>query len=127
MKNTKKILAFLLSIIMLFSFVGCDIDTSGYNGNSSIESSNTIDVFDDESSAVDSNAESSSTDSTNSSLAQESNVSSVGTGTASSVDPSILPAYSGTAYVVINNNQPKMVNLGNNCCIYYIILCINRV
>lgn len=108
MKNTKRLFAFLLSIIMLFSFVGCDIDTSDYNGNSSIESSsNTTDVFDDESSVVDSNAKSSSTDSTNSSSAQESNVSSVGIGTASSVDPSTLPAYSGTAYVVINNNQPN--------------------
>ena len=45
MKNAKRLLALLLSIVMLLSFVGCDIDSSGYGEGSTIESSSSITVI----------------------------------------------------------------------------------
>lgn len=117
MKNTNRILALLLSIVMLLSFVGCDIDSSDYGESSTIESSSSIidDTSDDSSQITDSEDESSSTPSKDTpststqtpSTTQKPNNSSVGTGTAKAVDPSTLPAYSGTAYTIVNNNQPN--------------------
>lgn len=117
MKNTKRLLAILLSIVMLLSFVGCDIESSDYGQSSTIESSSSIidDTSDDSSQITDSEDESSSTTSQDTpststqtpSTTQNPNSSSVGTGTANAVDPSTLPAYSGTAWTVVNNNQPN--------------------
>ena len=63
MKNTKRLLALLLSIVMLLSFVGCDIDSSDYGESSTIESSSSIidDTSDDSSRITDSKDESIST------------------------------------------------------------------
>ena len=117
MKNTKRLLALLLSIVMLLSFVGCDIDSSDYGQSSTIESSSSIidDTSDNLSQITDSKDESSSTPSKDTSstsaqtpsTTQKPNNSIVGTGTAKAVDPSTLPAYSGTAYTIVNNNQPN--------------------
>ncbi|MBQ8731508.1 MAG: DNA/RNA non-specific endonuclease [Oscillospiraceae bacterium] len=117
MKNTKRLLALLLSIVMLLSFVGCDIDSSDYGQSSTIESSSSIidDTSDNLSQITDSKDESSSTPSKDTSstsaqtpsTTQKPNNSTVGTGTAKAVDPSTLPAYSGTAYTIVNNNQPN--------------------
>ena len=117
MKNTKRLLALLLSVVMLLSFVGCDIDSSDYGEGSSIESSSSItdNTTDNSSDITDSSEGTSSTPSTESSASQtqtpsttqKPNNSTVGTGSATAVDPSTLPAYSGTAYTIVNNNQPN--------------------
>lgn len=117
MKKTKRLLALLLSIVMLLSFVGCDIDSSNYGENSNIESSSSvtdgtsdssrhiIDSEDESSSAP--TKDNSSTSTQIPSTTQKPDNLSVGTGTANAVDPSTLPAYSGTAWTVVNDNQPN--------------------
>ena len=117
MKNTKRLLALLLSVVMLLSFVGCDIDSSDYGESSYIESSSSItdNTTDNSSDITDSSNGTSSTPSTESSTTQTPTPSTtqkpdnsvVGTGTAKAVDPSTLPAYSGTAWTVVNDNQPN--------------------
>ena len=117
MKQTKRILALLLSVVMLLSFVGCDIDSSDYGEGSTTVSSSSITDSTSEGSGenTDSKEESSSVPSKENSTittqtpstTQKPNSSSVGTGTAKTVDPSTLPAYSGTAYTIVNNNQPN--------------------
>ena len=39
MKGSKRFLALLLSVIMIFSFVGCDVEKNDYDNSSSIVSS----------------------------------------------------------------------------------------
>ena len=117
MKNTKKLLALLLSIVMLLSFVGCDIDSFDYGESSNIESSSSItdNTTDNSSDITDSSNGTSSSPSTESpttqtptpSTTQKPDNSVVGTGTAKAVDPSTLPAFSGTAWTVVNDNQPN--------------------
>jgi len=115
MKNTKRLLALLLSIVMLLSFVGCDIDSSDYGESSNIESSSVTDTTDKSSDITDSSNGTSSTPSTESSSTQPPTPSTtqkpdnsvVGTGTAKAVDPSTLPAFSGTAWTVVNDNKPN--------------------
>ena len=117
MKNTKKLLALLLSIVMLLSFVGCDIDSSDYGESSNIESSSSItdNTTDNSSDITDSSNGTSSSPSTESPTTQTPTPSStqkpdnsvVGTGTAKAVDPSTLPAFSGTAWTVVNDNKPN--------------------
>ena len=104
MKNTNKLLALLLSIVMLVSVVGCDINSSNYKDGSNTGTSSSItDINDHSSSIIDSNDETSSTSSTT----QKPNNSTVGIGNASAVDPSTLPTFSGTAWTSVNNNQPN--------------------
>ena len=117
MKNTKKLLALLLSIVMLLSFVGCDIDSSDYGESSNIESSSSItdNTTDNSNDITDSSNGTSSSPSTESpttqtptpSTTQKPDNSVVGTGTAKAVDPSTLPAFSGTAWTIVNDNQPN--------------------
>lgn len=107
MKNTRKLLALLLTLVMLFSFVGCDLESYEYDDSSSTISS----AIEDETSSTVSDEENSkleeSSQSTDSSTPQPQKPSSVGSGTATAVNPSSLPKYSGEAYVVVNNNQPN--------------------
>ena len=102
---------------MLLSFVGCDIDSSDYGESSNIESSSSItdNTTDNSSDITDSSNGTSSSPSTESPTTQTPTPSStqkpdnsvVGTGTAKAVDPSTLPAFSGTAWTVVNDNQPN--------------------
>lgn len=95
----KKIIALLLMLVMIFSFTGCEMDTydtSSQNNSSDIS----IDVDSDISSDVSSDV------SSNVSSKLESISQSVG-GTPTPVKPSNIPAYSGKAYIVINNNVPS--------------------
>ena len=108
MKNAKKLLALLLSVVMLLSFVGCDLDTTEYDGASSIESSSTVSGTNDSSLSDDKLDESTTSSTTEQSKPTEKpNNNIVGTGTATAVNPSTLPAFSGTAYTTVNNNQPN--------------------
>ena len=91
----KKIIALLLTLVMVFSFTGCEIDaydTSSLSNSSEIS----IDVESNISSVVSSHVSSKT----------ESISQSVG-GTPAPVKPSNIPAYSGKAYTIINNNIPS--------------------
>ena len=105
MKYTRKFLAILLTLVMLFSFAGCDLESYEYDSNSSTISS-TSETSNPSSTGEDSKSEESSQPSDTSST-QTQKPSSVGSGTATAVKPSSLPKYSGEAYVVVNNNQPN--------------------
>ena len=107
MKNGKKLLALLLSVVMLLSFVGCDLDSTEYGGTSSVESSSTISSTSDSSQTNNESDKQTSSFADSQSQQTEKPNNSVGTGTATAVDPSTLPAYSGTAYTTVNNNQPN--------------------
>ena len=105
MKSTRKLLAIILTLVMLFSFSGCDLESYEYDSNSSTISS-TSETSNPSSTGEDSKSEESSQPSDTSST-QTQKPSSVGSGTATAVKPSSLPKYSGEAYVVVNNNQPN--------------------
>ena len=115
MKMTKKILALLLSLAMLLSFAGCTIDDYDYlDGSTSTPSTTISDTKDDTSDTTDNTSQGEESKPTTDSSTQTpttsekpNNTQSVGTGTAKAVDPSTLPAYSGTAYTIVNNNQPN--------------------
>lgn len=116
MKRTNRVLALLLSIVMLLSFAGCDLDTYDYT-DSSTGQSTTISTDEDSTVTSGSDTQTQTEESTTagsiveteSSTATEkpSETTSVGSGIAKAVDPSTLPAYSGTAYTVVNGNQPN--------------------
>ena len=105
MKYTRKFLAILLTLVMLFSFAGCDLESYEYDSNSSTISS-TSETSNPSNTSEDSKSEESSQPSDTSST-QTQKPSSVGSGTATAVKPSSLPKYSGEAFVVVNNNQPN--------------------
>ena len=111
----KKILALILSLALLLSFAGCDLDTYDYSDGSSSTPSTTIsDTKDDTSNTTDTPSQgqelkpitdsSTQTPTTNE---KPNNAQGVGSGTRKAVDPSKLPAYSGTAYTIVNDNQPN--------------------
>jgi len=108
----KKFIALLLAVTMLFSLSACTLEDTGGSSDSPTysESTSTTDNSSDTPSATD-QTDSSSTQSQNpqssSTTQTTTGVDSVGTGTATKVDPSKLPVFSGTAYTVINNNQPN--------------------
>lgn len=105
MKYTRKLLSILLTLVMLFSFAGCDLESYEYDSNSSTISS-TNETSNPSSTGEDINSEEYSQPSDTSST-QTQKPSSVGSGTATAVKPSSLPKYSGEAYIVVNNNQPN--------------------
>lgn len=116
MKRTNRILALLLSIVMLLSFAGCDLDTYDYTDSSTVLSTtistdedSTATSGSDSQTQTEESATTGSADEKESSSATEkpSGATSVGSGTAKAVDPNTLPAYSGTAYTVVNGNLPN--------------------
>lgn len=123
MKKLNKVLAILLSVVMIVSLVGCSLDDSGYTGNSSGYQSDTIstdlgsDNTTEQSQTEQSELTNATSGTTNNSTETPSTTerptetpnkdTGVGSGTASAVNPSSLPAFSGTAYTVVNGNQPN--------------------
>ena len=115
MKMTKKILALLLSLAMLLSFAGCDLDTYDCSDGSSSTPSTTIsDTKDDTSNTTETTSQEQESKPTTDSSTQTpttnekpNSTQGVGSGTGKAVDPSKLPAYSGTAYTIVNDNQPN--------------------
>lgn len=114
MKHTNRFLALFLSLIMLLSFAGCNSDTYDYTDSStgqptisaeedSTKSDTDSQIQSEQSSTVESMDKKDSSSVTE----KPSGTISVGTGTAKAVEPSTLPAYSGSAYTVVNGNQPN--------------------
>ena len=105
---TKKILALLLSLAMLLSFAGCDLDNYDYSdGGASTPSSTISDTTDTTSQGEKSKPTTNSSTQTPTTNEKPNNAQGVGSGTGKAVDPSKLPAYSGTAYTIVNDNQPN--------------------
>lgn len=101
MKISKRLLALLFSIAMIFSFAGCS-GSSNTNENESYSTAGTI-----ADSNINSNSSPSDSSSTDAASAQQTDPGTQSeTDGAVPVDLSSIPAFSGDAYVVINNNQP---------------------
>lgn len=99
----KKIVALLLTLLMVVSFAACDLDTHNtYSWNDSSEtiSSASSEISSETSSKVSSEAPETSNQSSNQGVG----------GTAALVNPSTIPAYSGKAYVAVNNNVPSFTS-----------------
>lgn len=102
---------------MILSFAGCNLDTYDYTdsstGQSTISTDKDLTTNPDSDSQIQFKQSSAveSTDKKDSSSVTEkpSGTTSVGTGTAKAVEPSTLPAYSGSAYTVVNGNQPNFI------------------
>ena len=120
MKRTTQFIALFLSVVMLFSLAGCGLDDYNYTDDplsqSTTLSSNIGTNDSTEGTNNDTQGENSSTGTATDSSQNTKNpntsenpndTESVGTGIASAVDPSLLPAYSGSAYTVVNGNQPN--------------------
>lgn len=114
MRLTKRLLTIILAILMLTSVVGCDISLPEDDSSSKIDSSLTVIDTTSESDGVSSEPTESTSADVSSSNAGSSTTSkttesksNVGTGVATAVNPTAIPAFSGTAYTVINNNQPN--------------------
>lgn len=113
MKVSQKILALLLSLAMLFSLAGCGLGSIVSDSPTSISDTSA----DSESQITDGNSETdnqtkiddkgSESNNQEKTTSPSSKPSGVGLGTATPVKPASVGAYAGTAYVVINNNQPN--------------------
>lgn len=99
MKNSNKLLALLLSLLMVVSLAGCNLDTTGSLSDSSTSITETSDS--------DYNLSASDIIQPEASESKETESSGVGSGVATPVNPTSVAAYSGTAYTVINDNQPN--------------------
>ena len=99
MKNSNKLLALFLSLLMVVSLAGCNLDTTGSLSDSSTSITETSDS--------DYNLSASDITQPEASESKETELSGVGSGVATPVNPTSVAAYSGTAYTVINNNQPN--------------------
>ena len=101
MSFSKRIIALLLSTVMLFSLAGCNINATPSLEN---DSSLTNWLFDDNTSQlVSSNDENSKSDN----IAVTENKKPVGTGIATKINLSSIPSYSGVAFIEINNGTPN--------------------
>lgn len=109
----KKLLSLFLALVMVLSFAGCDLDINDGTEGSSASISGILDETESSSTSAtvtESTAtpsESTSNETEPPETTQPTQPSIVGTGIATPVNPADLPAYSGNAYVVINNNQPN--------------------
>lgn len=101
MKGSKRFLALLLSVIMIFSFVGCDVEKNDYDNSSAVVSST------NSSESLNESSDNETSQKPESSSSQNNKPTEVGTESAKPIDPKSLPAYSGTAYTVVNNNLPN--------------------
>ena len=102
MKNSNKLLALFLSLLMVVSLAGCNLDSTGISDNSQASVPDTV----SDSQAVTDRASSDNPTETTEPTT-ESKPSGVGNITATPVEPSGIAAYSGKAYAVINDNQPN--------------------
>lgn len=105
MKQPNKVLAIILSLLMVASLVGCNLENYDYIDNSSGYQGEFSNTDSNSSGETTFHAETPSTTAKSTEKPNEST--GVGTGTAVVVSPSSLPAFSGAAYTVVNENQPN--------------------
>ena len=106
----KKIVSILLTFAMLLSFSGCVDFDDIYSSSNDNAYSSIVDSASDNTDSSSSEATSSETEKPSSSTITTENkkpTNSIGSGTASSVNLANIPAYSGKAYVAVNNNVPN--------------------
>lgn len=92
MKRSNKILSLLLSFVLILSFAGCSLDEYTESLSQISSSSTEGNAYSEE------NLQQTPSDETNKASDTE---------TVTTVDPSALPAYSGSAYIVVDENQPN--------------------
>lgn len=109
MKLSRRLIALLLSVVMILSLAGCNLDAGIANNGSSNQtvSSQIQNSGASLGSTDDASSSSRSTDDLPSSETDRPSKANVGNGTATAIDPSQLPAYSGSPYTVVNGNQPN--------------------
>lgn len=121
--SKKKRIALYVSIAVLLCFMGsCSVGLSSdetdpavveteattvASEETTIENTTAIETTTVEETTVAQNSQNTTSADSNNSDANKSNSSGVGTGKAEKANPSSIPAYSGSAYTVINNNQPN--------------------
>ena len=98
------IIGIIVAFVVIFGLIGSCGDNETDNGSSS---EGTSSIISSETASSDESEESSSESSSSSEDSSKKTVSSVGTGKANPVALSNVPAYSGAAYVAINNNIPS--------------------
>lgn len=104
----KKIVSILLTLALLLSFVGCVDLEDNYSSSTGGSFSSTIDDVSDETDNSSTEDSSSETQKPSSSTSENKKpTTSVGSGTATAVNLANIPAYSGRAYVAVNNNVPN--------------------
>ena len=102
MKNSNKLLALFLALLMVFSLAGCNLDSTGIFDDSQ---ASVFDTVSDSQAVSDATPPNNPTETTEPTT--EAKPSGVGSGAATPVEPSVIAAYSGKAYAVINDNQPN--------------------
>jgi DNA-entry nuclease len=121
--SKKKRIALYVSIAVLLCFMGsCSVGLSSdetdpavaeteattvASEETTIENTTAIETTTVEETTSAQSSQSTTIEDSNNSDANKSNSSGVGTGKAEKANPSSIPAYSGSAYIVINNNQPN--------------------
>ena len=103
----KKIVSILLTLALLFSFAGCVDLEDTYSSSTDSTYSSQVDIVDDETESSSEETTSSKPQSSTTSTEDKKPTNSVGSGTATAVNLANIPAYSGKAYVVINDNIPN--------------------
>ena len=104
----KRIISLILVISLIFSFAGCvDLEDTYSSSIDSTYSSQVDSVDDKTESSSDNETVSSEFQSSTTDTANKKPSNSVGSGVATAVNLANIPAYSGKAYVVINNNTPN--------------------
>ena len=102
MRNSNKLLALFLALLMLVSFAGCNLDSTGISDDSLASISDTA----GDSQVVTDDALSENQIETTEPT-KENKPSGVGSGVATPVKSTSIAAYSGKAYAIINDNQPN--------------------
>lgn len=106
----KKIISLLLTFALLLSFSGCVDFEDTYSSSNDSAYSSIVDSATDNTDSSTSEATSSETEKPSSSTTSSENkkpTNSVGSGSATAVNLANIPAYSGKAYVAVNNNVPN--------------------
>lgn len=103
----KRIVSLILVLSLIFSFAGCVDLEDTYSSSINSTYSSQIDSVDDKTESSSEETTSSKPQSSTTSTEDKKPTNSVGSGTATAVNIATIPAYSGKAYVAINNNIPN--------------------
>lgn len=93
--------------MLIFSCAGCTLDTDPYQSDTTSQSESTSTAVEDTSSTSSETTSNDDSSSATSDTTSPPKRSGTGTGTATKVDISSIPAYSGRPYAIINNNVPN--------------------